>query len=135
MNLVPNRPVPPDEPIDGLLRTFYRKEMPRPWPAPLPPARPAPLPNAPRQSGATRRRLALAASVAVLGLGSLVVGGKAVPNRTADTPGIHIPADGSAERHSLGAAEKIRMSLSLEQDPMGTTIKVDVTAEDGPPPK
>jgi hypothetical protein len=73
--------------------------------------------------------------VAVLGLGSLLVGGKAVPNRTAETPGIHLPDNGSAKAHPLGAAEKIRMSLSLEQDPMGTTIKVDVMAEDGPPPK
>src|SRR5260370_21323968 len=109
--------------------------MPRPWPAaPLPPARPAPFPASPRQSGLIRRRLALAASVALLALGSLLVGGKAVPNRGPGTPGIPL-TPGSAHRELLPAPEKIKTSLSLEHGPMRTTIKVDVTAEDVPPPK
>jgi hypothetical protein len=110
MNLLPNRPVQ-SEPIDGLLQAFYRKQMPRPWPAaPLPPARPVPFPASPRQSGVIRRRLALAASVALLALGSLLVGGKAVPNRPSGTPGIGSLPPGSAHRDVLppGDSQPVR---------------------------
>jgi hypothetical protein len=81
-----------------------------------------------------RRRLVLAASAALLALGSLFIGGKTAPNRTPGTPGIALPP-GSATRDKLPPADKIKTSLSLEQDPMGTMIKVDVTAEEVPPPK
>jgi hypothetical protein len=69
MNAI-SRPEHPDAPheLDGLLRAFYRSEMPEPWPTML-----APLVT-PAQSDPTstswwaqsRSRLALAASVALL---------------------------------------------------------------------
>jgi hypothetical protein len=128
--------VPPGEPIDGLLRTFFRKEMPQRWPvAPRPPARPAPLPPSPRSAGTVRTHLALAASVAVLTLGSFFAAGKVQPNRAA-TPTFSLPDNPESHLPSELRRGKIRTSLSLEQDPMGsTTIKVDVITEDGSSPR
>jgi hypothetical protein len=129
MDLTQSRPVPPADPLDGLLRAYYRKEMPRRWPpAPLPPSRPVPFPGSPRRSGMIRRHLALAASVALLVLGSFYVGGKVAPNRVSKD--FVLPDNPEATR------QKIRTVLSLEQDPMGgTAIKVDVTAGDVSPAK
>ena len=48
MNVIVPPRVPPDDEIDGLLRAFFRAELPHPWPAmkapapPTTPARPAP---------------------------------------------------------------------------------------------
>jgi hypothetical protein len=135
MSLVPTRPVPPDD-LDGLLRAFYRKEMPSRWPAPpVPPAPTLPYrrPN-PSNRALFRSRLALAASVALLLLGSLFVGGKVGPIRTDGEPGVALP-DGSATREKLPPKKgAIKTSLSLEQDPAGETqIKVDAMLEDVPP--
>ncbi len=128
--------MPPDD-LDGLLRAFYRKQMPSRWPAPpLPP--PAPTvpfrgPN-PRHQALFRSRLALAASVALLMLGSLFVGGKRGAVQTDGRPDMVLP-DGSATREKLPPKKgTIKTSLSLEQDPAGETqIKVDVMLEDVPP--
>jgi hypothetical protein len=71
-------PPKPGDDLDGLLRAFFRGQMPNPWPAPrLPrfrtatPARPAP-PGRPLM----RSRWALAASVGLLLLGSLGLTGR-----------------------------------------------------------
>jgi hypothetical protein len=61
-----------------LLRAFYQSQMPQPWPSPrLPRFRTAPA-TRPASSGRTlsRSRLVLAASVAVLMLGSLWLPGR-----------------------------------------------------------
>ncbi len=113
MNVIVPPRVPPDDEIDGLLRAFFRAELPHPWPAMKAPAAP---PTAPARPALWRSRLALAASVALLALGSLLLPGQAPREPTA--PGIG-PA--SAKR------EKVRSSLSLEQAPDGPTkIKVEV---------
>jgi hypothetical protein len=138
MSLLPTRSMPPGEPIDEVLRTFFRQEMPRPWPvAPLPPARPAPFPSSPRKARLIRSHLALAASVAILIGGSLLLLGKSQPHRGSPEPSIVLPDNGQSQnpRHLL-RPENIKTSLSLEQDPMGsTTIKVDVITEDSSPRK
>jgi hypothetical protein len=66
---------------DGLLRAFFRAELPDPWPEfrrPDRSARPAApaRPPAGRSWTAMRSRLALAATVAVLLLGTLLLSGK-----------------------------------------------------------
>lgn len=135
MNFVPTRAQPPADDLDGLLRAFYRKEMPRRWPEP--PARPLPSRRRnPRGFAAFRSHLALAASLALLLLGSLLAGGK---SNTSTTLGVPPLRDPSAKRldapYKEAGPEKIKTSLSLEQDPMGgTTIKVDAL-EEVPPPK
>jgi hypothetical protein len=60
---------PAEEELDGLLRAFFRDELPQPWPALTLPAA-AVLPLSPtsstRPGGLSRSRVALAASVALL---------------------------------------------------------------------
>jgi hypothetical protein len=66
--------------VDQLLRAFYRAEMPNPWPAFQTPAEAPPVlpfPAAPvRRTFASRSRLALAASVALLVGGLWYLSGK-----------------------------------------------------------
>ncbi len=78
MNLVPSPPRQPADDLEGLLRAFYRSQMPQPWPSPqLPRFRPAPTPRpAPSGRPLSRSRLVLAASVALLLLGSLCLPGR-----------------------------------------------------------
>ena len=125
MNVIVPPRVPPEE-IDGLLRAFFRAELPRPWPAmkapavpPTAPARPAP----PRQA-LWRSRLALAASVGLLALGSLWLPGQAPTEPTA--PALPTVSNGEATRRGV-APDNVKSSLSLEQTKDGPTkIKVEV---------
>lgn len=70
--------------LDELLRTFFRSEMPRPWPAFEPPLMPAPLERHNRPL--RRSRLVLAASLAILLLGAWLLAG-AFRNAGAPTGG------------------------------------------------
>jgi hypothetical protein len=120
MNVIVPPRVPPDDEIDGLLRAFYRAQVPHPWPAWKAPAagpRTVPVLPAPRPA-LWRSRFALAASVALLALSSLFLPGKAPREPQSPTrPGI---SSGSAKR------EKVKSSLSLEQPKDGPTkIKVE----------
>ena len=77
MNLVLPPPPKPGDDLEELLRAFYRSQMPQPWPSPrLPRFRPAP--TQPPSSGRSliRGRLVLAASAALLMLGSLCLPGR-----------------------------------------------------------
>jgi hypothetical protein len=138
MNLVPTRTQGPADDLDGLLRAFYRKEMPKPWPAPPgPPGRLLPAQPSPRGFASFRSHLALAASLALILLGSLLAGGK--PRSNPDhTPGFHLGAPEATRPprpHQEVSPEKLKSSLSLEQDPEGgTAIKVEIF-EEVPPPK
>jgi hypothetical protein len=118
MNVIVPPRVPPEE-IDGLLRAFYRAEAPHPWPAwkaPAAPQVPPPVP-APSRKPLWRSRLALAASVGLLALGSLLLPGKAPREQSPTRLAIDHPA---AKR------EKVKSSLSLEQPRNGPTkIKVE----------
>jgi hypothetical protein len=122
----PNRPVQPDD-MDGLLRAFFRSQLPRPWPAaPTPPARAVPM----RRRG-YRSRLALAASVALVALGALFAAGKIVP---AAPDGVRLIDPNATRPDYLPRRDKVRTSLSLEQDPAGgTAIKVEVIDDVRPP--
>jgi hypothetical protein len=68
---------PPTDDLEALLRAYFRAEMPQPWPAP-PLVRAEPQPAAARDRGGRHRsRLALAASVALLVGGSMLLPGRA----------------------------------------------------------
>src|SRR5262245_25001330 len=80
MNQLQDSPARAGDPIDEVLRAFFRQQIPQRWPAvPLPPAPATPLLAAARSSRNARRRLALAASVGLLVLGSMFVAGKVAP--------------------------------------------------------
>lgn len=85
--------------LDGLLRGYFRAEMPEPWPNLEPPASEPVLPFAaaprPRRWKSFRARLSLAASVALLLAGAALIGGSLrVPDRAATGPaGIGDSAD------------------------------------------
>jgi hypothetical protein len=135
MSLMPTRTVPPGDDLDGLLRAFYRKEMPVRWPAaPVPPARTLPFRRPTPRGSLLRSRFALAASVALLVLGSLFASSKVAPDRPVDPNALPtLLGPGSATKPTL-PQKKVNTSLSLEQPPMGETqIKVDVMLEDVPP--
>ena len=85
----PNPGLPPEDP-DGLLRAFFRVELPDPWPGfgrpegPAPfvaangtaPGRPRPRETTPSLRPALRSRLALAAAALLLLLGTLALSGQ-----------------------------------------------------------
>ncbi len=75
MNLVPPPPRKPSDDLDFLLRAFFRSQMPDPWPGlRLPSFRPNPAtPATPSRRPLIRSRWALAASVALLLAGSLLL--------------------------------------------------------------
>lgn len=81
MNLVQEPPKRPGDDLDGLLRTFFRAQMPYPWPAPPTShfrIEPAVRPASSRRP-LIRSRWTLAASVALLLLGSLLLPGRFTP--------------------------------------------------------
>jgi hypothetical protein len=99
MNQLQDSPARSGDPIDEVLRAFFRQQIPQRWPAaPLPPASVTALPKASRSSGPARRRVALAASVGLLVLGSMFVAGKVAPDRVA-TPSTSIRYDNGEARH------------------------------------
>jgi hypothetical protein len=83
----------PADDLDGLLRAFFRAEMPHPWPALQPPERTAPFrppngtaaelnghtggaPRRPKAWATSRSRLALAATLLLVLGGTLLLSGK-----------------------------------------------------------
>jgi hypothetical protein len=92
---------PPDD-LDRLLREFYRAELPEPWPVLRRPEAPPSRPRAarPRRWTGLRRRLTVAASVALLLVGYLLLarafpalsgGGTYIPGVTGDRTKIPHP--------------------------------------------
>jgi hypothetical protein len=84
-----------------------------------------------------RSHLALAASVLLLVGGSILLLGPTHPGREQPRPAFALPDNAqSLNPNSLGRPSRFRTTLSLEQDPMGsTTIKVDVIPEERLPPR
>lgn len=115
-------PLPEDD-LDGLLREFYRAEMPQPWPkfrAPAPPVRLAPkAPKASGYSARLRSLLALAASVAVIALGAWWMCGSSA------TPPV---ADGVNLNNTNPAAMKERITPTKPPDGLPFDIRVDPNA-------
>jgi negative regulator of sigma E activity len=122
---------PPDD-IDQLLRTFYKTQLPEPWPALAAPRRTV-APVAGRSARGwplMRSRMAVAASVALLAIGSLLLAG-ALQGRANRAPAPVLRFEPSAKRPSFdGTAaplpDKLKINESLIQEPNGTTIHVDV---------
>ncbi len=76
MNLVKPPSLKPGDDFDSLLRAFFRRQMPQPWPS-LPSFSAAPLKHrSARGRSLIRSRWALAASLALLLLGSLLLPGR-----------------------------------------------------------
>jgi hypothetical protein len=94
MNLVHQSPQAPRDDLDGLLRTFFRAQMPHPWPAaPATTFRLTPaLRPATSRRPLMRSRWALAASIGLLLLGSLLLPGRFAPvsklDQGIDGPGV-----------------------------------------------
>jgi hypothetical protein len=79
--------VPEGDEIDQTLRAFFKAQMPDPWPSFEAPPTQSVLPFVPAQrSSALRRRLALAASVAVLAAGGWLLSGKFVDRTAENSP-------------------------------------------------
>lgn len=132
MNLSLNPPAqpgearPPEEDLDGLLRKFFRAEMPRPWPPFESPRRAAP----PRRFALLRSRLALAASVALLVTGALSLSG----SLRDQTPGPNANAITRPEATDTRPTRPPRIEESIDVPPDGpAAIKVNVY-EPLPPP-
>ncbi len=92
--------------VDGLLRAFYRAQMPHPWPKPPETSsQTLPFRRFSRGQGATRSRWVLAASVAFLLAGSLLL-----PRRftSQERPEPGIEALGTANRNILPDAPKMK---------------------------
>ena len=127
MSLLVRSPVEPDDDLDTLLRAYFRAEMPDPWPsweAPL--GQPAVVPLRP-ESGRrplSRSRIALAASVALLVAGPLLLSGKFTdqPAKPADANFKDTSAD---TRGRLGSRYKMRNELSVEKDETFDKIIID----------
>ena len=99
---VPGETQSRDDDLEALLRSFFRAEMPDPWPSLEAPASRLPFRpvRRPERPALWRSRLALAASVALLVLGSLFLLGKQQAPET--NLGSKAPAIGSnEERNSL----------------------------------
>ncbi len=138
--LVPRGGAQPPDDLDDLLSAFFKAQMPKTWPAPETPVsrRAAPPLVAGPAKGwpLMRSRLAVAASVALLVGGSLLLAGafQGRPNGPAGPTIINYKAealnpDGTPKAPTspeIHLPAKIKVNESLIQEPNGTTIKVDV---------
>ncbi len=120
-----NRAKPPEDEVDNLLRAFYRRELPNPWPMLTPPSSVASrivpllpiatlLPRA-RRFPMLRTRLALAACVAFLVAGPLVLASFFSPTRT-ESAATSQPDVGDAK------AEKNLLPYELKLNPKESKI-------------
>jgi hypothetical protein len=109
-------PLPPDA-LDAALSGFFRREMPRPWPAAPAVATPA---AAARPDPGRRARYTLAASVAVLaGTCWLLSSGSGSIDRPLVKPaaaGLNVLQDATAR--TPGAADKGKAKAAATTDPM-----------------
>src|SRR5438094_7738564 len=98
-------PVPPDDALDAQLGEFFRKEMPNPWPPFRQPALVQTIPfhpvRRPARWLAFRSRLALAASVALL-----LIGGMLLPTRLIISGKPPLPDNGKGNRERLVDPDK-----------------------------
>jgi len=101
-----NRAKPPEDEVDHLLRAFYQRELPNPWPMLTPQSsvrnRIVPLQPVARRFPMLRTRLALAACVAFLVAGPLGLASFFSPTSTESAATTQPTADGaSAEKNML----------------------------------
>ena len=136
---------PEGEPVDALLGAFFRAEMPSPWPAFRPPARTRLAPTPASRHSAYAGRFALAASVALLFVGTWFLPTVLSPRAPRDQ-GIPILGPGTAspgglrpvhlqpEKPGTLTPDKVKSSLHLEQGSDGRT-GIKITVEELPSPK
>lgn len=110
----------PGDDLDGLLRRFFRKQLPHPWPAPRVPASPEPSWSAVGRSLA-RSRWALAASVTLLLLSSLLLPSRftatSKPENVLSGPLISDNPRGLHKQHNKrNAEEKEKPGLGVDRD-------------------
>ena len=124
MRFVEPPPLKPSDDLEALLRAFFRSQMPPSWPSPrVPLASVMPLRRPPRVGrGLTRSRWALAASVALLLLGSLLLPSRfthdAKPEPFFNAPGTadrKILPERSNRHESKPNENKIKPGLSVEE--------------------
>jgi len=105
MSFLEPPPLKPSDDLDGLLRAYFQREMPKAWPPPrVPLDRIVPL----RRQTTSRRSLirsrwALAASVALLLLGSMLLPSRFTPDAK---PEPVLGAPGTADRKDLPKRSK-----------------------------
>jgi hypothetical protein len=92
--IVPNSGRPPEDDLDGLLRSFFKAEMPALWPSFAVPAARNGVPPQQRSQTAYRfalwrSRLALAASILLLIAGTLFLFGGSDTHQDAGSPSLH----------------------------------------------
>jgi hypothetical protein len=120
--------VPEGDEIDQTLRAFFKAQMPDPWPSfEAPPSQSANPFMLPLRSSGLRRRLALAASVAVLAASGWLLSGKFVDQRADSSPAFHYEG-GKAERLHPG---DIKGSPILPVNPDGSVDSIKFIV---PPP-
>lgn len=107
----------PRDDLDGLLRAFFRAQMPLSWPPPR-------QPTASRR-GLLRGRWALAASVALLLLSSVLLPSRFTPNAQPQD-GIAAPTVASDDIHR-------KMEREHKKRQQENTNKPDLSVEDGEP--
>ena len=122
---VPQTGRPSEDELDGLLRAFYKAELPNPWPAPQVPGPRndiLPLRSAPPRFAMLRTRLALAACVAFFVAGPLFLSSYFNPANT-ETAATTEPAPIGGEK-----AQRVKpgdAGYHLLQKDGRTWIKVD----------
>ena len=125
MTFVEPPPCKPSDDLEGLLRAFFRSQMPQTWPSPrLPRTEVVSLrPPTTNRRGLMRSRWALAASVALLLLGSLLL-----PRRFSQDakPEPFINAPGTANRNILPEQSNRHQSKPNEDN-----HKAELPADDG----
>jgi len=103
--------------LEGLLRAFFASQMPKPWPSPRVPSRLrlSERPSlSPKRPSLIRSRWALAASVALLFLGSLLLPSRFTENAK---PKPFLNAPGTADRSILPPQSKQHETRSDKNDP------------------
>ncbi len=122
---------PSEDEVDGLLRAFYKAEMPDPWPsleAPVDRNLILPLRPAARRFPMLRTRLALAACVAFLVAGPIAL--SAYFNRANTTTAAQTTTPSGDAVSGSQMDPNVRITTGLQQGPGGTAVKVE--ANDAP---
>jgi hypothetical protein len=148
MKRVVDQSVSPGGDLDALLGAYFKREMPRPWPAfqrPRIGRRTLPLKPKPTPRFVFSSRMALAASVALLLLCGWLLSGK-FPGPIAGPGGATLTDPSATHQRPSGppllpdtvpdskpAPGKVKSNLILEQGKDGTSVRIDV--EEVPPRK
>jgi hypothetical protein len=128
----PGRGGRPPEDLDALLRAYFRSEMPEPWPTLQPPADVVP-PPARKRWPMNASRWVLAASVALLLVGQVVLSGKFTDYSSAKADGTFQPP--VADRNG-GKVRSYKVEVEEAIGPDGKVVphvkSLTIRTEQGP---